>query len=59
MAEINYTKENLFDIKCLRDNLNCQIKECNIQKRILDGKIELLYETVASLDRHIDSIEVE
>lgn len=50
--EIKYTSENLFDIKNLRHTVYCQIEECNIQKRILDGKIE-------ALDRHIESIEKE
>ena len=52
IKEIKYTSENLFDIKNLRHTVYCQIEECNIQKRILDGKIE-------ALDRHIESIEKE
>ena len=57
--EIKYTSENLFDIKILRYTIYCQIEECNIQKRILDGKIEALREIVNALDRHIESIEKE
>ena len=57
--EINYTSENLFDIKNLRHAIYCQIKECDIQKRILDAKIETLREIVNALDRHIESIEKE
>lgn len=37
----------------------CQIEECNIQKRILDAKIETLQEIINALDRHIESIEKE
>ena len=55
--KINYTSENLFDIKNLRHTVYCQIKECNIQKRILDTKIETLQEIANALDRHIESIE--
>lgn len=57
--KIKYTSENLFDIKNLRHTIYCQIEECNIQKRILDGKIEALREIVNALDRHIESIEKE
>ena len=57
--EIKYTLENLFDIKNLRHTIYCQIEECNIQKRILDAKIETLQEIVNALDRHIESIEKE
>lgn len=57
--EIKYTSENLFDIKNLRHTIYCQIEELNIQKRILDGKTETLYEIVNSLDKHIESIEKE
>ena len=55
--EIKYTSENLFDIKNLRDTIQCLIKEYNIQKRILDEKIKTLQEIVNALDRHIGSIE--
>lgn len=55
--EIKYTSENLFDIKNLRETIYCQIKEYNIQKRILDEKIKTLQEIVNALDRHIGSIE--
>ena len=57
--EIKYTSENLFDIKNLRNTIYCQIEEFNIQKRILDAKIETLQEIVNALDRHIESIEKE
>ena len=57
--EIKYTSENLFDIKNLRHAIYCQIKECDIQKRILDAKIETLQEIANALDRHIESIEKE
>ena len=57
--EIKYTSENLFDIKSLRRNIDCQIKEHNIQKRVLDAKIESLQAVVNALDRHIESIEKE
>ena len=57
--EIKYTSENLFDIKNLRHTIYYQIEECNIQKRILDAKIETLQEVVSALDRHIESIEKE
>ena len=57
--EIKYTSENLFDIKNLRRTIYCKIEEFNIQKRILDAKIETLNEIVNSLDRHIESIEKE
>lgn len=57
IKEIKYTSENLFDIKNLRRTIYCQIEEFNIQKRILDGKTETLYEIVNSLDKHIESIE--
>ena len=57
--KINYTSDNLFDIKNLRHTIYCQIEECNIQKRILDAKIETLREIVNTLDRHIESIEKE
>ena len=57
--EIKYTSENLFDIKNLRHTIFCQIEECNIQKRILDAKIETLQEIINALDRHIESIEKE
>ena len=57
--EIKYTSENLFDIKNLRHTIYCQIEECNIQKRILDAKIETLQEIINALDRHIESIEKE
>ena len=57
--EIKYTSENLFDIKNLRNNIHCQIVEFNIQKRILDAKIEELNKIINSLDRHIESIEKE
>lgn len=56
---INYTEENLFDIKCLRESIRNQIKECEIQKRILNGQIETLTSIIDSLDRHISSIENE
>ena len=56
---IIYTSDNLFDIKNLRHSIYCQIEECNIQKRILDGKIEKLMEIRDALDRHILSIEKE
>ena len=55
--EIKYTSENMFDIKNLRNIIYCQIEECNIQKRILNAKIETLQEIVNALDRHIESIE--
>lgn len=57
--EIKYTSENLFDIKNLRNTIYCQIVEFNIQKRILDAKIETLNKIIDSLDRHIESIEKE
>ena len=57
--EIKYTSENLFDIKNLRHTIYCKIEEFNIQKRILDAKIETLNEIINSLDRHIESIEKE
>ena len=57
--EIKYTSENLFDIKNLRHTIFRQIEECNIQKRILDTKIETLQEIVNALDKHIESIEKE
>ena len=57
--EIKYTSGNLFDIKNLRHTIFCQIEECNIQKRILDAKIETLQEISNALDRHIESIEKE
>ena len=56
---IKYTSENLLDIKNLRHTIFCQIEECNIQKRILDAKIEILQEIVNALDKHIESIEKE
>ena len=59
IKEIKYTSENLFDIKNLRHIIYCQIEECNIQKRILDAKIETLQDIVNALDRHIESIEKE
>lgn len=59
IKEIKYTSANLFDIKNLRHSIYCQIEECNIQKRILDGQIEKLHEIVSALDRHIESIEKE
>lgn len=55
--ELKYSSENLFDIKCLKEGLLSQINELNIQKRVIDGKIALLYETIDSLERHILSIE--
>ena len=57
--EIKYTSENLFDIKNLRSTIYFQTVEFNIQKRILDAKIETLNEIINSLDRHIESIEKE
>ena len=59
IKEIKYTSENLFDIKNLRHIIYCQIEECNIQKRILDAKIETLQDIVNALERHIESIEKE
>lgn len=55
--EIKYTSENLFDIKNLSHSIAHQIKEYNIQKRVLDAKIESLQAVVNGLDRHIESIE--
>lgn len=58
MAEnLNYTTENLFDIKCLVENWKNQIKELNTQKRVLDGKIELLYENIDRLESYIEKVE--
>ena len=57
--EMKYTSENLFDIKNLRNNIECQVREHNIQKRVLDAKIESLQAVVNALDRHIESIEKE
>lgn len=57
--EIKYTSENLLDIKNLRHTICCQIEECDIQRRILDAKIETLQGIVNVLDRHIESIEKE
>ena len=57
--ELKYTSENLFDIENLRRNIYSQIEEFNIQKRILDGKIETLHEIDNTLDRHIESIKKE
>lgn len=55
--EIKYTSENLFGIKNLRNTIYSQIVEFNIQKRILDAKIETLNKIIDLLDRHIESIE--
>ena len=57
--EIKYTLENLFDIKNLRHNIEYLVREYNIQKRVLDAKIESLQAIVNALDRHIESIEIE
>lgn len=57
MSNLNYTSENLFDIKCLRENLLLQVKDCQIKKRILDGQIEILTDTIFALERHIEEIE--
>ena len=57
MSNLNYTTENLFDIKCLRENLLGQVKECQIKKRILDGQIETLTDTIFALEGHIEEIE--
>ena len=57
--EMKYTSENLFDIKNLRNSIECQVREHNIQKRVLDAKIESLQAVVNALDRHIESIEKE
>lgn len=54
---INYTSDNLFDIKNLRHRVFEQIEEYQIQQRILDGKIFELCNFRDALDRHIDSIE--
>lgn len=55
--ELKYSSENLFDIKCMKEGLLRQVNELNIQKRVIDEKIELLYETIDALERHILSIE--
>lgn len=55
--KLKYSSDNLFDIKCMKDGLSRQINELNIQKRVIDGKIEVLYETIDKLERHILSIE--
>lgn len=55
--KLNYTTENLFDLKCLIEGWKSEIKELNTQKRVIDGKIEMLYENIDRIERHILSIE--
>lgn len=55
--ELNYTSENLFDLKCLVESWKNEIQGLNVQKKVIDGKIEVLYENIDRLERHILEIE--
>lgn len=55
--ELNYTSENLFDLKCLVESWKNEIQKLNVQKKVLDGKIEVLYENIDRLEQHILAIE--
>lgn len=57
IKSINYTSQNLFDIRCLKARLENEITELNVQKRIIDGKIDCLTDIIDALERHIDSVE--
>ena len=54
---IKYTSQNLFDIECLERGVRDQIREYEIQKRIIDGRIGELMDIAASLCRHIETIK--
>lgn len=57
MEDLKYTTDNLFDIKELTRSWLNEINDLTIQKRIIDEKIDMLYEHIGRVERHINAVE--
>lgn len=55
--ELKYSSIDLEDIKAISNGLKNEVKELNTQKRVIEAKIELLYETINKIELHIMGIE--